>query len=182
MERAETPGLVSPSLGSGQRRAFGATLLQWRPVSIGHAATNPFDYEMFGKEEGTTMTHVDAQTVQCHLGRYLLADVTDASENIRPERRHFTQGVKLPWPERSRQTPGPGNKQGKKGVCTMCTPWASDWVVPVPDGAGFRMFRRESSVCKGRNAVRFPPRAQCFRRSGAFLVLFSCAHCAHSRL
>ena len=54
----------------------------------------------------------------------------------------------------------------------MCTPWASDRVVLVPDWAGLRMFGRESSVCKGWNPVRVPPRAQCFRRSGAFCVFF----------
>jgi DNA-binding XRE family transcriptional regulator len=33
-----------------------------------------------------------------------------------------------------------GSKGGKKGVCTLCTPWASDSVVPVPDRAGLRLF------------------------------------------
>ncbi|MCB5283604.1 hypothetical protein BJQ89_03373 [Arthrobacter sp. ES1] len=54
----------------------------------------------------------------------------------------------------------------------MCTPWASDLVVPVPDWAGFRMFGREPSVCNCWNPVRVPPRAQCFLRSEAFLVFF----------
>lgn len=27
-------------------------------------------------------------------------------------------------------------------VCTMCTPWATDSVVLVPDRAGFRIFPR----------------------------------------
>ena len=35
----------------------------------------------------------------------------------------------------------------------MCTPWASDRVVLVPDWAGLRMFGPESSVCKGWNLV-----------------------------
>ena len=50
----------------------------------------------------------------------------------------------------------------------------SYWCRTGPDSGcfGFRMFRRESSVCKGWNPVRVPPRAQCFRRSGAFLVFF----------
>lgn len=55
-----------------------------RLVSVGHAATYPFAYEMFGKEERIAVTHADSQTVQCHLGGCLIAVVTDASENIRP--------------------------------------------------------------------------------------------------
>ena len=65
------------------------------------------------------------------------------------------------------------------GVCTLCTLRAADWVELVPDRAGFRMFPREPSVCKGWNAVRVPPRAQCFRRSVAFLVLFG-VHIVHT--
>ena len=53
------------------------------------------------------------------------------------------------------------------GVWTVSTLWVTDWAVPVPDWPGFRMFRRESSVCKGWNPVRVPPRAQCFPCSGA---------------
>ena len=34
-------------------------------------------------------------------------------------------------------------KAGKERVCTMCTPWASDRVVRVPDWAGLRMFSGE---------------------------------------
>ena len=62
--------------------------------------------------------------------------------------------------------------QGKKGVCTMCTPWASDRVVLVPDWAGLRRLAGEWREFKGWNPVRVPPRAQCFRRSGSFLVFF----------
>jgi hypothetical protein len=61
---------------------------------------------------------------------------------------------------------------GKKKVCTMCTRWVSDQAVPASDWSGFRMFGRESSVCKGWSPVRVPPRAQCFRRSEAFCVFF----------
>ena len=53
---------------------------------------------------------------------------------------------------------------GRIGVWTVSTLWVSDWAVPMPDCAGFRMFGRESSVCKGWSPVRVPPRAQCFRR------------------
>lgn len=35
------------------------------------------------------------------------------------------------------------------GVCTLCTLWASDWVVLGADRAGFGMFPRDPSVCKG---------------------------------
>ena len=57
---------------------------------------------------------------------------------------------------------------GEKWVWTVSTLWVPDWVVPVPDWPGLRMFRRESSVSKGWNPVRVPPRAQCFRRSVGF--------------
>ena len=63
-------------------------------MSVGHAAKYPLGYEMLGKEERTAMTHVDSHTVRCHLGGCLIAVVTDASENIRPERGHITHSVK----------------------------------------------------------------------------------------
>ena len=91
-------------------------------MSVGHAATYPFAYEMFGKEERTAMTHVDSQTVQCPLGGCLTAVVTDISENNWPERRPITHSVKLPCPALSRQTPGPGNRMGKnEGVHNVHT-------------------------------------------------------------
>ena len=68
---------------------------------------------------------------------------------------------------------------GRSGVWTLSTLWVSDWVGLVPDWAGFRMFQRESSVCKGWNPVRVPPRAQCFRRSAVFLVFFR-VHFVHT--
>jgi hypothetical protein len=49
----------------------------------------------------------------------------------------------------------------------MCTPWASDSVVPAPDWAGLEMFSGEWRIIRGERLVRVPPRAQCFRRSGA---------------
>jgi hypothetical protein len=49
----------------------------------------------------------------------------------------------------------------------MSTGWASDWAVHRPDWLGCGTFSGVPSVCKGWNAVRVPPRAQCFRRSGA---------------
>jgi hypothetical protein len=58
----------------------------------------------------------------------------------------------------------------KKSVCTMCTPLPSDWAVPVPDGLVPGMFPGVPSVCRGRKPVQVPPRARCFRRSGAYLV------------
>jgi hypothetical protein len=51
-------------------------------------------------------------------------------------------------------------KWAKKGVCTMCTPWASDWVVLVPDWPGLAMFAGEWRKFKGWNPVRVPPRAR----------------------
>jgi len=60
--------------------------------------------------------------------------------------------------------------------CGQCPLWVSDWVVCGSDRAGFRTFSREPSVYKGRNAVRVPPRAQCFRRAGGPLTLFTSTH------
>jgi hypothetical protein len=55
-------------------------------------------------------------------------------------------------------------------MCTMCTPWPSDWAVYRPDWPGFGMFIELPSVCKGWNPVRVPPRAQCFPRPEAGLT------------
>ena len=49
----------------------------------------------------------------------------------------------------------------------MCTPWASDRIVLVPDWAGLARFSGEWRKFKGWNPVRVPPRAQCFPCSGA---------------
>jgi hypothetical protein len=51
---------------------------------------------------------------------------------------------------------------------TMSTPCASDCLEQSSYCFGFRMFSPVRSVHKGRNVVRVPPRAQCFRRSKAF--------------
>jgi hypothetical protein len=58
-------------------------------------------------------------------------------------------------------------KWAKEGVCTMCTPWASDRAVLLPGWAGLRMFSGEWRKFKAWNPVRVPPRAQCFRSSVA---------------
>jgi hypothetical protein len=49
----------------------------------------------------------------------------------------------------------------------MSTPSPSDWIVRRSDRGGFHMFLRVPSVGKAWNAVRVPPRAQCFPCSGA---------------
>lgn len=49
----------------------------------------------------------------------------------------------------------------------MCTPWAPDRVVGRPDWAGLRLFSGEWRIFKGWSPVRVPPRARCFRSSGA---------------
>ena len=73
-----------------------------------------------------------------------------------------------PRPDSRFSSPVGVTEVGKKRVCTMCTLSASDCGVLGADRAGFRMFPREPSVSGGWNAVRVPPRAQCFRRSEAF--------------
>jgi hypothetical protein len=40
-------------------------------------------------------------------------------------------------------------------VCTICTPWASDSPVLLPDGPGFRMFPAESSVFRSEIPFEF---------------------------
>ena len=61
----------------------------------------------------------------------------------------------------------------------MCTCWASDRAVLVPDWAGLRRYSGERRKFKGGNPVRVPPRAQCFRSSGAFFV-FLRVHIVHT--
>jgi hypothetical protein len=50
------------------------------------------------------------------------------------------------------------HKGSKKWVCTMCTPGASDSVVPALDSAGFGMFLGEWRFFKGWRPVRVPLR------------------------
>jgi hypothetical protein len=52
----------------------------------------------------------------------------------------------------------------------MCTPWASDRVVPVPDWAGLAMFAGEWRKFKGWNPVRVPPRARVFPVQGLVVL------------
>lgn len=57
----------------------------------------------------------------------------------------------------------------------MSTLWASDSIEHRSDRPGFAVFSGIPSVCKGRNAVRVPSRAQYFRKSKACWT----AECAH---
>ncbi len=98
---------------------------------------------------------------------------------------NFSGGIKL-FRARKRRTlsmrgGGLGEASGGEnlGVWTVSTLWVTDWAVPVPDWTGFLMFGRESSVCRGLNPVRVPPRAQCFRMSEGFLVFFR-VHIVHT--
>ena len=65
------------------------------------------------------MTHVHSQTVQSHLGGYLIAVVTDASENIRPERSHHVQRETVVARTVTADV-WAGNKMGKIRVCAQC--------------------------------------------------------------
>jgi hypothetical protein len=47
--------------------------------------------------------------------------------------------------------------RAKKRLCTMCTPWASNWVVLVADWAGSQRFSGERWKFEGWNPVRVPP-------------------------
>jgi len=51
-----------------------------------------------------------------------------------------------------------------EGVCTMCTPWASDWAVLRSD----RGVPGEPSVGRGWSPVRVPPRARITPRQRGF--------------
>jgi hypothetical protein len=53
-------------------------------------------------------------------------------------------------------------------VFTLCTLWRSDWAVLRSDRAGFRMFLRLPSVCRGLSQVRVPPRARMTPRQRGF--------------
>ena len=79
------------------------------------------------------------------------------------------RGEGFPSPRKDRHTRmGWGSKCSQNIVCTMCTPWASDSVVPASDWAGLAMSSGEGRFFKAWRPVRVPPRAQCFLRSGAF--------------
>jgi hypothetical protein len=56
----------------------------------------------------------------------------------------------------------------------MCTPWASDSVVPAADWVGLGMFSGDRRIFKGRRPVRVPPRARVFPVQG--LLASECAH------
>jgi hypothetical protein len=58
----------------------------------------------------------------------------------------------------------------KKEVWTLSTLFASDWAGHRPDWLGFRMFSGLPSICRGRNAVRVPPRTQHIPSSERFLL------------
>jgi hypothetical protein len=86
---------------------------------------------------------------------------------VRPA--HFCQDKKEPRPVDAGRGRSSGPLNRRVGVCTMCTTLAADRVVLRSDWAGFRMFSGVLSVCRGLNAVRVPPRAQCFRQAGGLL-------------
>ncbi|MCB5283600.1 hypothetical protein BJQ89_03369 [Arthrobacter sp. ES1] len=67
--------------------------------------------------------------------------------------------------------------RGEVGVWTVSTLWVRDRAVPGSDRAGLAMFSGEWRIFRGWNPVRVPPRAQCFRRSGAFECFLVCTLC-----
>ncbi|MCB5291696.1 hypothetical protein BJQ90_01123 [Arthrobacter sp. SO3] len=154
-------------LRSAPLRRWWSLLTPWRAgLSAGHAAWCSFLHETFGKEEPATMMSINIQqearaVVRCLFGAGPVPEAYSSYRNEIP-----------PRPDGSLRSLVVGAKVGKKRVCTMCTPWASDRVVLASDWPGFRRFRRESSVCKGWSPVRVPPRAQCFSMSGAFWCFF----------
>ena len=149
-------------------------------MSVGHAATCPFAYEMFGNEERTTMTHVDTQTVQCHLGRYLIAVVTDAPGNIRPERSHITHSVKLSWPALSGRLLGPARNGQSEGVHIVHTLGFGSGRTGA--GLGRIPYVWAGVPClQGLEPGSSPTSGTVFPQVRGFLVLFSCGQCPPSR-
>jgi hypothetical protein len=80
-------------------------------------------------------------------------------------------------PSRTVHVVGWCSKGAKKRVCTMCTPGASDSVVPASDRAVLRMFLGEWRFFMGRRPVRVPPRARVFPVQGPF-SLRVCTFCS----
>ena len=149
-------------LGRGQRLKGRCPVMQRSADRIMNSLKGD-DVVMEGPEAGHAVLH--AQDSATGAGRTLLQLRLNFSNRI----KFFRQRSAAPCRCGERQFGG-GLWWGVWGVWTVSTLWVSDWAVPVPDWAGFRMFRREARVCKGWNPVRVPPRAQCFPCSGAFFV------------
>ena len=71
---------------------------------------------------------------------------------------------------------------GGNGVWTVSTLWVSDWVVLVPDWAGLRRFAGEWRSIQGLEPGSSPTSGTVFSAVQGLFGVFSCAHCAHSRL
>ena len=127
------------------------------------------------------MTRVDSQTVKCHLGGCLIPVVTDASENIRPERSHITHSVKLSWPALSRQTLGPARNGQSEGVHIVHTLGFGSGRTGA--GLGRIPYVWAGGQClQGLEPGSSPTSGTVFPQVRDFLVLFSCGQCPHSRL
>ena len=98
--------------------------------------------------------------VRCLFGAGPVPE-TDSSR-----RSEIARKTQLPRPDGRLSSLVGGAEVGKERVCTMCTPWASDRVVLVPDWAGLRRFSGEWRKFKGWNPVRVPPRARVFPVQG----------------
>ena len=116
-------------------------------LSVGHAGRCSFLHETLGEAAPVTMMFVGFQQKGPHRTAMLI-------------RRRSVSGPLLIVFERNRALPGRPSSSpvgvaevDKKSVCTLCTLWASDSVIPVPVRAGFGMFLREPSVNRVRNAV-----------------------------
>lgn len=72
--------------------------------------------------------------------------------------------------KRGRQSLGVLQILSEKGVLTMSTDLASDWVVYRPDSDVLGMFSGVPCVFGAWNAVRVPPRAQHSPSSEGFLL------------
>ena len=131
-------------------------------LSVGHAGRCSFLHETFGEAAPVTMMFVGFQQKGPHRTAMLI-------------RRRSVSGPLLIVFERNRALPGRPSSSpvgvaevDKKGVCTLCTLWASDWGVLGADRVGLGMFPGLPSVYKGRNPVRVPPRARITPRQRGF--------------
>jgi hypothetical protein len=63
----------------------------------------------------------------------------------------MAEGVEkdCPRPQNAAHAPCGASKCSQNRVCTMCTPWASDSVVPATDWAGLGMFLGEWRIFRG---------------------------------
>lgn len=105
--------------------------------SVGQAGCCFLRHEMFEQEGTAVMTVVDFQQEDSHVVRCLFG-ACPVREVDSSYRREIAPTTQLRRRYGCLGRPVGGRTGAKKGVCTMCTPWAWDRVVLLPDWGGFR--------------------------------------------